>query len=291
MNKLGFYNQIFKRICCFYFTDSVFTKISRLYEVKDERHAEAFWNRESLADEDSLPLGERAAALGDNLLTSARNNIKFGPGGSREISFTTRSSATYKEDGEDKDMQREKRRGIQSLGLKSARSGFRGNRRGGSRGRGRRGRHWTSCIQISDNSLRWRHLYNEIIVGNVAVEILEGAYCLVGDLANYECNHESELPAFVQWNYSRECSLEIWMLIFVSSHLYREKKLHGRMCFLFSSLEVQFCFESFATLNCIFFTYWRNLPFLIQFQLGKDEENTDSNQCRGDIARNGCWSK
>ncbi|KAG6743705.1 hypothetical protein POTOM_052406 [Populus tomentosa] len=116
-------------------------KKPRLYEVKDERHAEAFWNRESLADEDSLPLGERAAALGDNLLTSARNNIKFGPGGSREISFNTRSSATYKEDGEDKDMQREKRRGIQSLGLKSARSGFRGNRRGGSRGRGRRGRH------------------------------------------------------------------------------------------------------------------------------------------------------
>ncbi|KAJ6864295.1 hypothetical protein NC651_034977 [Populus alba x Populus x berolinensis] len=154
-------------------------KKPRLYEVKDERHAEAFWNRESLADEDSLPLGERAAALGDNLPTSARNNIKFGPGGSREISFNTRSSATYKEDGEDKDMQREKRRGIQSLGLKSARSGFR---------------------------------------GNVAVEILEGAYCLVGDLANYECNHESELPAF----------------------------------------------------------------------LGKDEENTDSNQCRGDIAGNGC---
>ncbi|KAJ6870378.1 hypothetical protein NC652_036114 [Populus alba x Populus x berolinensis] len=133
-------------------------KKPRLYEVKDERHAEAFWNRESLADEDSLPLGERAAALGDNLMTSARNNIKFGPGGSREISFNTRSSATYKEDGEDKDMQREKRRGIQSLGLKSARSGFR---------------------------------------GNVAVEILEGAYCLVGDL-DYECNHESELPAFVQ---------------------------------------------------------------------------------------------
>ncbi|KAJ6967917.1 hypothetical protein NC653_035986 [Populus alba x Populus x berolinensis] len=125
-------------------------KKPRLYEVKDERHAEAFWNRESLADEDSLPLGERAAALGDNLMTSARNNIKFGPGGSREISFNTRSSATYKEDGEDKDMQREKRRGIQSLGLKSARSGFR---------------------------------------GNVAVEILEG------DL-DYECNHESELPAF-----------------------------------------------------------------------------------------------
>ncbi|KAJ6778856.1 hypothetical protein OIU74_002609 [Salix koriyanagi] len=116
-----------------------FKKKPRLYEVKDERHAEAFWNRESLADEDSLPLGERAATLGDNLQTSARNNIKFGPGGSREISFNTRSSAIYKEDGDDKDVQREKRRGIQSLGLKSG-SGFRGNRRGGGgRGRGRRG--------------------------------------------------------------------------------------------------------------------------------------------------------
>ncbi|CAK7340222.1 unnamed protein product [Dovyalis caffra] len=114
-------------------------KKPRLYEVKDARHAEAFWNRVSLADEDSLPLGERAAVLGNNLQTSARNNIKFGPGGSREISFATRSSATYKEDGDDKEERRDKRRGIQSLGLKSARSGFRGNRRGGSRGRGRRG--------------------------------------------------------------------------------------------------------------------------------------------------------
>ncbi|KAB5519370.1 hypothetical protein DKX38_023689 [Salix brachista] len=113
-----------------------FKKKPRLYEVKDERHAEAFWNRESLADEDSLPLGERAAALGDNPQTSARNNIKFGPGGSREISFNTRSSAIYKEDGDDKDVQREKRRGIQPLGLKSG-SGFRGNRGGGRRGRGR----------------------------------------------------------------------------------------------------------------------------------------------------------
>ncbi|KAJ6749644.1 hypothetical protein OIU85_000293 [Salix viminalis] len=83
-----------------------FKKKPRLYEVKDERHAEAFWNR-----------------------------------GSREISFNTRSSAIYKEDGDDKDEQREKRRGIQSLGLKSG-SGFRGNRGGGGRrgrGRGRRG--------------------------------------------------------------------------------------------------------------------------------------------------------
>ncbi|KAK9091762.1 hypothetical protein Sjap_024939 [Stephania japonica] len=35
---------------------------SRLFEVKDERHAEAFWNRTSLAEEDALPLGERVAS-------------------------------------------------------------------------------------------------------------------------------------------------------------------------------------------------------------------------------------
>ncbi|KAF9664593.1 hypothetical protein SADUNF_Sadunf16G0034600 [Salix dunnii] len=129
-----------------------FKKKPRLYEVKDEKHAEAFWNHESLADEDSLPLGERAEALGHHLQTSARNNIKFGPGGSREISFNTRSSANYKEDGDDKDMQPEKRRGI----------------------------------QLSYNSLSWWCLYNEIILGNVAVGILEGAYYLIGDLVAAE---------------------------------------------------------------------------------------------------------
>ncbi|CAI0625260.1 unnamed protein product [Linum tenue] len=38
---------------------------NRLYEVKDERHAEAFRNSVSLAEEDSLPIGERLASLGD----------------------------------------------------------------------------------------------------------------------------------------------------------------------------------------------------------------------------------
>ncbi|XP_043710088.1 uncharacterized protein LOC122658985 [Telopea speciosissima] len=38
----------------------------RLYKVKDERHAEAFWNHVSLAKEDALPLGERMAALQDH---------------------------------------------------------------------------------------------------------------------------------------------------------------------------------------------------------------------------------
>ena len=38
----------------------------RLYEVKDERHAEAFLRSVSLAKEDALPLGERVAALEKN---------------------------------------------------------------------------------------------------------------------------------------------------------------------------------------------------------------------------------
>ncbi|KAK3440966.1 hypothetical protein EUGRSUZ_B01227 [Eucalyptus grandis] len=119
--------------------------VPRLYEVRDERHAEAFFNRVSLAKEDSLPLGERAAALQRNQRTpGAPNDVKLGPGGSREISFISRSSAKYVEDEEDRDPRREKRRGIQSLGLKLDQRGFpgrgRGNRGRGSRGRGRRGR-------------------------------------------------------------------------------------------------------------------------------------------------------
>lgn len=119
---------------------SIFTTICRLYEVKDERHAEAFWNSVSFAKEDSLSIGDRVAALGDDQKTSdIPNNVKLGPGGSREISFISRSSATYKEDEDDKEARREKRRGVQSLGLKSGRSGFMGRGRGG-RGKSRRGR-------------------------------------------------------------------------------------------------------------------------------------------------------
>ncbi|XP_015902996.3 uncharacterized protein LOC107435875 [Ziziphus jujuba] len=112
----------------------------RLYEVKDERHAEAFWNRVSLAKEDSLPLGERVAALKkDQRASGVPRDVKVGPGGSREISFRSRSSAKYKEDEEDKETGH-KRRGVQSLGLKEHRGGFGGRGRGGHRGRGRRGR-------------------------------------------------------------------------------------------------------------------------------------------------------
>ncbi|KAA8517258.1 hypothetical protein F0562_017490 [Nyssa sinensis] len=118
------------------------SRVPRLYEVKDERHAEAFWNRVSLAKEDSLPLGERAAALTyERQASGILNDVKLGPGGSREISFVSRSSAKYKEDEGDKEARHEKRRGVQSLGLKAERSGFRGRGRGRSHGRGRgRGR-------------------------------------------------------------------------------------------------------------------------------------------------------
>ncbi|KAB1222200.1 Nucleolar protein 10 [Morella rubra] len=112
----------------------------RLYEVKDERHAEAFHSDVSLATEDLLPIGERVAALKDDQQHSGIwSGVKFGPGGSREISFTSRSSAKYKEDEEDKELHLGKRRGVQSLGLKPETSGFRGRGRGFNRGRGRRG--------------------------------------------------------------------------------------------------------------------------------------------------------
>ncbi|KAJ4716803.1 Nucleolar protein 10-like [Melia azedarach] len=116
------------------------SRAPRLYEVKDDRHAEAFWNRVSLAKEDALPLGERVKALqNDRQASGLPSDVKLGPGGSREISFAARSSAKYKEDEEDEEEGRGKRRGIQSLGLKSDRSGSRGRGRGrgGGRGRGR----------------------------------------------------------------------------------------------------------------------------------------------------------
>ena len=79
--------------------------------MKDERHAEAFWNRVSLAKKDALPLGERVAALHHN------------------------SRIQYEED-EVLEIPHQKKRGIQSLGLKPDRSGFQG------RGRGREEKDW-----------------------------------------------------------------------------------------------------------------------------------------------------
>ncbi|KAG5142412.1 hypothetical protein JHK82_018107 [Glycine max] len=111
-----------------------------MYEIKNEQHAEAFWSQKSLAGEDSLPMGDRVAALKDNQQPSrVPNGVKQGPGGSREITFSTRSSAKYKEDEEDKEVPHRKKRGVQSLGLKPQRPVFRGQGRG-KRGNGRRGR-------------------------------------------------------------------------------------------------------------------------------------------------------
>ena len=127
---------------CFAFSNwkLFFNLICRFYEIKDEKHAEAFWSQKSLAEEDSLPLGDRVAALKDRQRSSGiPDSVKLGPGGSRSITFTTRSSSKYKEDEEDKQVQPHKRRGVQSLGLKRDRSEFHGRGRG--RGRGRGGKH------------------------------------------------------------------------------------------------------------------------------------------------------
>ncbi|KNA06837.1 hypothetical protein SOVF_177380 [Spinacia oleracea] len=124
------------------------SRAPRLYEVKDERHAQAFLDSVSLADVDALPLGERVAALQDDEIASRLpSGVKVGRGGSREISFVSRSKAKYREDDDGKDARRNKR-GVQSLGLKptnyerrsrGGRGGGRGGRGGGrgSRGRGR----------------------------------------------------------------------------------------------------------------------------------------------------------
>ncbi|XP_027065302.2 uncharacterized protein [Coffea arabica] len=111
------------------------SRVPRLYEVKDERHAEAFSNSRSLAKEDYLSLGERAAAMAN--ISRDASGVKVGAGGSREISFISRSKAKYKEYDEDEERLPQKRRGVQSLKLKPDRSSFRGRGRGGSRGRGR----------------------------------------------------------------------------------------------------------------------------------------------------------
>lgn len=106
----------------------------RMYEIKDERHKEAFSNHCSLAKEDALSLGERVAALPNDRASHDMSNIKVGPGGSREVSFFARSSAKYVEDEGEKETRTERRRGVQSLKLKPDRSGFHWS---GSRGQGR----------------------------------------------------------------------------------------------------------------------------------------------------------
>uniref|UniRef100_A0A803KXH6 Nucleolar protein 10 n=1 Tax=Chenopodium quinoa TaxID=63459 RepID=A0A803KXH6_CHEQI len=80
------------------------SRTPRFYEVKDERHAQAFLESVSLANEDALPLGERVAALhDDNRASRLHGDVKVGRGGSREISFVSRSKAKYQEDEDNKD--------------------------------------------------------------------------------------------------------------------------------------------------------------------------------------------
>ena len=68
-------------IYLFIFVSLIFLSISQLVDcMKDKQHAEAFWNHVSLAKEDSLPLGERVAALHHN--SQIRNDVKLGHGGS-----------------------------------------------------------------------------------------------------------------------------------------------------------------------------------------------------------------
>ena len=66
--------------------------------MKDERHAEAFNNRKSLAREDALPLEERVKALSNSESSNGFSKVKAGPGGSRIMSFISRSKAKYEAD-------------------------------------------------------------------------------------------------------------------------------------------------------------------------------------------------
>eukprot|EP01018_Ginkgo_biloba_P008604 Gb_40390 [translate_table: standard] len=108
------------------------TKVPRLYEVKDERHAQAFQNQVSLAKEHALPLEERIAVAEKNAKSNDLGPVMKGQGGSREISFISHSLPEGKSNsgfGQ--------KRGIQSLRLKPERQPFKGGGRGRSRGRGR----------------------------------------------------------------------------------------------------------------------------------------------------------
>lgn len=99
----------------------------RLYEVKDESHAQAFRNEVSFAKEHALPLEERIKAIEKK---TNSNDLMKGQGGSREISFISHSF----DDGKTKSKFGLKR-GVQSLRLKPERKSFKGGSRG-SRGRG-----------------------------------------------------------------------------------------------------------------------------------------------------------
>ncbi|CAA3020235.1 Hypothetical predicted protein [Olea europaea subsp. europaea] len=88
-------------------------RVPRFYEMKDERHAEAFSKGVSLAEEIPLPMGERVRKEQQR---ASKHDVKLGGKESQEISFNPRSSKKYVEDNKDKEKRRGKRR-IQSLNL------------------------------------------------------------------------------------------------------------------------------------------------------------------------------
>ncbi|MCO5549232.1 hypothetical protein L7F22_002699 [Adiantum nelumboides] len=94
----------------------------RFYEVKDDVHADAFRNKVSLMAEKKLPLEERIS-MAHNRNTNDHSDWKFkskGQGGGREISFKMRSGAKGHSAKSPN-----KKRGIQSLGLKNGNPKFR----------------------------------------------------------------------------------------------------------------------------------------------------------------------
>ncbi|CAH8361328.1 unnamed protein product [Eruca vesicaria subsp. sativa] len=122
---------------------------SELSEKRNQHH----YNQqppigEFLSFQDKLVAKEYSLSMVEHVKTienrcgnfGASKDVKFGPRGSKEISFNARRSSTSKEDrdDEDGDGQRNKRRGVQSLGLKQdvVIGSFRGRGCGGFRGRG-----------------------------------------------------------------------------------------------------------------------------------------------------------
>lgn len=72
-----------------------------MYEARDEFHAEAFLSTVFLAKEDALPLCERVAALEQHQSSTKHNVVRFGRGGSQEISFVPRKGAKKEDDDEE----------------------------------------------------------------------------------------------------------------------------------------------------------------------------------------------
>eukprot|EP00249_Psilotum_nudum_P016209 c25719_g1_i1 orf=861-2126(+) len=104
-------------------SSAVPASVPRLYEVKDEMHAQAFRNRVPLSAEHTLPLEERILLVEKNNSGHLTHQKKVN--GTRELSFVSRS--------EQENDRGRKKRGVQSLGLKSGRPKFRGRAVGRSK--------------------------------------------------------------------------------------------------------------------------------------------------------------